>query len=403
MATRFIETASSPSSSAVSIARARRSRRGVSPAAGPSSSARSDAPRAAIPAAIVDRSRPSAYSNAVMRTPYAERVQRSDMTQTGDRGDRPREVLRRRAGAATASTCACRAGTVFALLGPTARARPRPSGSSPRSRAPDGGTATRGRPRRRAPSAASVRRAISLTGQYAAVDELQTGEENLRMMGRLAGLVAAPRPARRARRAARALRPRRRRRPPGRHLLGRHAPPARPRGEPRRAARRCCSSTSRRRASTRAAGRRCGRSSRELVGGGVTVFLTTQYLEEADGSPTASRSSTAGGSSREGTAAELKRGIAGPAARPDAGGPERVRGRRGAARRARARPATPARCVLGVAHRRQRRGRARAARRDRPRRRRGRVVRDPRRDARRRLPRPHRPHDPEGALPCLTR
>jgi ABC-2 type transport system ATP-binding protein len=33
-----------------------------------------------------------------------------------------------------------------------------------------------------------VRRHISLTGQYAAVDELQTGEENLRMMGRLAGL-----------------------------------------------------------------------------------------------------------------------------------------------------------------------------------------------------------------------
>jgi ABC-2 type transport system ATP-binding protein len=33
-----------------------------------------------------------------------------------------------------------------------------------------------------------VRRHISLTGQYAAVDELQTGEENLRMVGRLAGL-----------------------------------------------------------------------------------------------------------------------------------------------------------------------------------------------------------------------
>ncbi|HEY9330866.1 MAG TPA: ATP-binding cassette domain-containing protein [Streptomyces sp.] len=32
-----------------------------------------------------------------------------------------------------------------------------------------------------------VRRTISLTGQYAAVDEAQTGEENLRMMARLAG------------------------------------------------------------------------------------------------------------------------------------------------------------------------------------------------------------------------
>jgi ABC-2 type transport system ATP-binding protein len=43
-----------------------------------------------------------------------------------------------------------------------------------------------------------VRRHISLTGQYAAVDELQTGEENLRMMGRLAGL---PGPAARRRAA----------------------------------------------------------------------------------------------------------------------------------------------------------------------------------------------------------
>src|SRR5580700_4074812 len=33
-----------------------------------------------------------------------------------------------------------------------------------------------------------VRRSISLAGQYAAVDGLQTGAENLRMMGRLSGL-----------------------------------------------------------------------------------------------------------------------------------------------------------------------------------------------------------------------
>ena len=36
-----------------------------------------------------------------------------------------------------------------------------------------------------------VRRHISLTGQHAAVDDLQTGEENLRMMGRLTGLPHA--------------------------------------------------------------------------------------------------------------------------------------------------------------------------------------------------------------------
>src|SRR5262249_34928736 len=38
---------------------------------------------------------------------------------------------------------------------------------------------------------AAVRRQISLTGQYAAVDELQTGLENLRMGGRLTGLGRA--------------------------------------------------------------------------------------------------------------------------------------------------------------------------------------------------------------------
>jgi ABC-2 type transport system ATP-binding protein len=38
---------------------------------------------------------------------------------------------------------------------------------------------------------ARVRRSISLTGQYAALDQVQTGAENLRMMGRLAGLSRA--------------------------------------------------------------------------------------------------------------------------------------------------------------------------------------------------------------------
>ncbi len=44
----------------------------------------------------------------------------------------------------------------------------------------------------------------------------------------------------------------------------------------------CCSSTSRPRASTRSAARRSGRRSTKLNADGTTVFLTTQYLEEAD-------------------------------------------------------------------------------------------------------------------------
>ncbi|RMI06906.1 ATP-binding cassette domain-containing protein [Cellulomonas triticagri] len=59
----------------------------------------------------------------------------------------------------------------------------------------DGGTATvGGHDVRRSP--ARVREAISLTGQYTAVDELLTGRENLRLMARLAHL---PRDAGRAR------------------------------------------------------------------------------------------------------------------------------------------------------------------------------------------------------------
>ena len=44
----------------------------------------------------------------------------------------------------------------------------------------------------------------------------------------------------------------------------------------------CCSWTSRRPDWTRAAGSRCGARSGELAEEGVTVLLTTQYLEEAD-------------------------------------------------------------------------------------------------------------------------
>jgi ABC-2 type transport system ATP-binding protein len=125
-----------------------------------------------------------------------------------------------------------------------------------------------------------VRRRISLTGQQASIDEQQTGEENLVMMGRLAGLGRA-----RARRRATALLERF-------DLAG----------------------AARRRAATYSGGMRrrldlaaglvaepallfldeptTGLDPRsrqamwevigELVADGVTVFLTTQYLEEAD-------------------------------------------------------------------------------------------------------------------------
>ncbi|MER6614781.1 ATP-binding cassette domain-containing protein [Streptomyces xantholiticus] len=78
-------------------------------------------------------------------------------------------------------------GTVFSLLGPNGAGKTTTVRILSTLTAPDAGharvaghdvTADRSR----------VRRAISLTGQFAAVDEKQTGEENLRMMGRLSGL-----------------------------------------------------------------------------------------------------------------------------------------------------------------------------------------------------------------------
>jgi ABC-2 type transport system ATP-binding protein len=125
-----------------------------------------------------------------------------------------------------------------------------------------------------------VRRHIGLTGQFAAVDDLQTGEENLRMMGRLAGL-----PGREARRRAAELLERFDLTEAGRRTVA------------------TWSGGMRRRLDL-AAGV-VGRPSvvfldepttgldprsrqsvwemiTELTGSGVSVFLTTQYLEEAD-------------------------------------------------------------------------------------------------------------------------
>ena len=154
-----------------------------------------------------------------------------------------------------------------------------------------------------------VRRAISLTGQHAAVDELQTGEENLRMMGRLTGLS-------RAQARARAC-----------ELLDRFE----------------LNGAGRRRVATYSGGMRrrldlaaglvgspsvvfldeptVGLDPRsrlamwETVAGlaseGVTVFLTTQYLEEADRLADRVAVLDAGHIVAEGTPAELKQRVAG--------------------------------------------------------------------------------------------
>ncbi|MEV6395653.1 ATP-binding cassette domain-containing protein [Streptomyces sp. NPDC051907] len=156
---------------------------------------------------------------------------------------------------------------------------------------------------------ARVRRAISLTGQFAAVDEKQTGEENLRMMARLSGLS---RPAAR-RRAA--------------ELLERFG----------------LADAGRRQAVTYSGGmrrrldlaaglvgdpevvfldepttgldprsrRELWEAVRELSARGATVFLTTQYLEEADQLADRVAVVDRGRLVAEGTAQELKSTVGG--------------------------------------------------------------------------------------------
>jgi len=198
-------------------------------------------------------------------------------------------------------------GTVFALLGPNGAGKTTTVRILSTLVPPDaGGARVAGfdvvADRRR------VRRAISLTGQYATLDEMQTGEENLRMMGRLSGLSG---PAARARAAdllvrfdlADAARRRvgaysggmRRRLDLAASLVGR--PEVIFLDEP-----------------TTGLDLRSRQAMwdvvADLVGAGVTVFLTTQYLEEADVLADRIAVIDRGRIVAEGTAAELKRRVA---------------------------------------------------------------------------------------------
>jgi ABC-2 type transport system ATP-binding protein len=81
-----------------------------------------------------------------------------------------------------------RAGTVFALLGPNGAGKTTTVRILATLVKPDGGMA-RVAGHDVVADRHAVRRRISLTGQYAALDEIQTGRENLEMMGRLRRLA----------------------------------------------------------------------------------------------------------------------------------------------------------------------------------------------------------------------
>jgi ABC-2 type transport system ATP-binding protein len=154
-----------------------------------------------------------------------------------------------------------------------------------------------------------VRRSISLTGQYAALDELQTGAENLRMMGRLAGLSRAAARLRAtellagfalteagARQVGTYSGGMRRRLDLAASLVGR--PSVIFLDEPSTG----LDLPSRQAMWDTVAG---------LAADGVTIFLTTQYLEEADKLADRIALLNGGRLVAEGTAAELKERVSG--------------------------------------------------------------------------------------------
>jgi ABC-2 type transport system ATP-binding protein len=195
------------------------------------------------------------------------------------------------------------AGSVFGLLGPNGAGKTTFVRILSALVRPDAGTAfVAGHDVLREPRA--VRSAISLTGQFAAVDELQTGFENLAMIGRLRRMS---RPA--ARRRAAALLERFDLADAGRRTVKTYSggmrrrldlamslvtgPPVIFLDEP------TTGLDPRSRQEVWAA-------VRELAAGGSTIFLTTQYLEEADQLADKIMMIDRGAVVAEGTADELK-------------------------------------------------------------------------------------------------
>jgi ABC-2 type transport system ATP-binding protein len=198
-------------------------------------------------------------------------------------------------------------GSVFALLGPNGAGKTTMVRVLSTLTRPDAGRAQVVgfdviRQRRR------VQHAISLTGQYAAVDDLQTGEENLRMVARLRGLGHAEARRRAAellaefdladaggRRVGTYSGGMRRRLDLAASLVG--APAVIFLDEP---------TTGLDLPSRQAAWRNIAALARD----GVTVFLTTQYLEEADRLADRIALLDAGTIVADGTPAQLKMKVA---------------------------------------------------------------------------------------------
>jgi len=194
--------------------------------------------------------------------------------------------------------------SVFALLGPNGAGKTTTVRLLSTLTTPDGGRA-RVAGHDVVSDRAGVRRAISLSGQYAALDELQTGTENLRMIARLAGL-----PARTARARAAELLERFDLVQAGGRRVGTYSGGMRRRLDLAASLVRPVEVLFLDEPTTGLDPRsrmRMWELVSELRTAGTTVLLTTQYLEEADRLADRLAVIDAGRIVAEGTAAELKR------------------------------------------------------------------------------------------------
>ncbi|WP_228994802.1 ATP-binding cassette domain-containing protein [Streptomyces sp. DH8] len=201
-------------------------------------------------------------------------------------------------------------GTVFSLLGPNGAGKTTTVRILATLTEADSGTA-RVAGHDVVAERSAVRRSISLTGQFAAVDETQTGEENLRMMARLTGQSRSGARSRAAQLLERfdltaaARRPvrtysggMRRRLDLAAGLVGSPEPEVFFLDEPTTG----LDPRSR---------QELWEVVRELTARGATVFLTTQYLEEADRLADRIALLNQGRIAAEGTAADLKSRVGG--------------------------------------------------------------------------------------------
>ena len=203
------------------------------------------------------------------------------------------------------------AGSVFALLGPNGAGKTTMVRILATLERPDQGRATvAGHDLVAAPM--GVKRSISLTGQFAAIDDLLTGQENLEMMGRLRRLRGKA--VRESVGVVGHVRSHRGPESAGRLVFGGYETPIGSGDQHDRATRSPFPGRAQHRTHPRSR-EELWAAVRRLVDDGVTTLLTTQYLEEADQLADVIALLDRGRIVTQGSADELKRGLGAEALR----------------------------------------------------------------------------------------